>query len=996
MAYFPVSSGEQMKTVRLILLLFFIGIPEGWAADSVPTAHKISPFFQQLLNKSTIPGQRPGFSKLSAAPIIRSNGDTLYQAIIRTTDPQALRSMGIQINSVCKNFVTAHISRAQVQQLSGSSLVSFIREARKRHPNNDVAAGLIGARSVQNGAINNTKYTGKGVLICDIDTGIDWKHLDFRDPDDTTKSRIVYIWDQTLLATGSETDVKGYGVLYTQSQINNELGGSPANFVRTADNDGHGTHVSGTIAGNGASMKPSYKYAGMAPQADIIMVETDYYDSSIIDAIEWADSMATVLGKPLVVNLSLGTVLSAHDGTADDELVVDDVCAKPGRVVAISAGNSELDYIHVSGTMAAHDSATINFTVPSYIPSSVSGDDYIYVDTWMNNGTSVTGFLQSPNKKTVTAPPDTIFVNMSSDGYMELYNYISPNNGKLEIEAYISNDYGPSPKSGTWIMKLYNSSSAPVTYHGWFQSSLGASGSTVRPVSGDNNYVVGTPGNASAAITAAAYTSRWYWKSLDGNTYSSNYANSSDNIAVFSSAGPRVDNVQKPDIAAPGFWLVSVFPNSFLSAASSSNKAYVTPDGKHQVMAGTSMAAPCVAGSCALLLQYNPNLTAAQIKNAIISTATADAFTGSSLPTPFWGYGKLDVLKALSLLASVSTSPGRTMLAYDQWNGSSTANKFFAGSTEKYAVRITPSSNGTLSGVFFHPASVLKFSGSPSIEIWTNSGGLPGSRIAGPFAVDTSGILASSWNYYDLSTQTIPVSSGTDYHIVMYESAGIRDTLSLLYDAGTIDGRTSKYSSGTWTELTSGDARVRAVVTTTNISSFTATAGGGKILLQWTSFSEAGVYEYRIQFMPPGSSTWTTIGSVPLSSSHTYSLTDSTVTVGGRYTYRLAEIDSSGLAIYSSTIQIDYNAATKFIVYQNYPNPFTSTTTITYSITEANRTTIRVYDILGRTIKTLVDEYEQPNIYILTFNASKLASGVYFCKVTSGGNTATKKMIVLH
>jgi hypothetical protein len=148
--------------------------------------------------------------------------------------------------------------------------------------------------------------------------------------------------------------------------------------------------------------------------------------------------------------------------------------------------------------------------------------------------------------------------------------------------------------------------------------------------------------------------------------------------------------------------------------------------------------------------------------------------------------------------------------------------------------------------------------------------------------------------------------------------------------------------------------------------------------------------------MPPGSSTWTTIGSVPLSSSHTYSLTDSTVTVGGRYTYRLAEIDSSGLAIYSSTIQIDYNAATKFIVYQNYPNPFTSTTTITYSITEANRTTIRVYDILGRTIKTLVDEYEQPNIYILTFNASKLASGVYFCKVTSGGNTATKKMIVLH
>jgi subtilisin family serine protease len=996
-----------MKTIRLILLLFFIGIPAGWAADSVPTAHKISPFFQRLLNKSTIPGQRPGFSKLSAAPIIRSSGDTLYQAIIRTTDPQALRSMGIQINSVCKNFVTAHVTTAQVRQMSGSSLVTFIREARKRHPNNDVAAGLIGARSVQNGAINNTKYTGKGVLICDIDTGIDWKHLDFRDPDDTTKSRIVYIWDQTLLATGSETDVKGYGVLYTQSQINNELGGSLPHFVRTADNDGHGTHVSGTIAGNGASMKPSYKYAGMAPQADIIMVETDYYDSSIIDAIEWADSMATVLGKPLVINLSLGTVLSAHDGTADDELVVDDVCAKPGRVVAISAGNSELDYIHVSGTMAAHDSATINFTVPSYTASSVYGDDYILVDTWMNSGTSVTGFLQSPNKKTVTAPPDTIFVNMSSDGYMELYNYISPNNGKLEIEAYISNDYGLSPKSGTWIMKLYNSSSAPVTYHGWFQSSLGASGSTVRAVSGDNNYVVGTPGNASAAITAAAYTSRWYWKSLDGNTYSSTYANSSDNIAAFSSAGPRVDNFQKPDIAAPGFWLVSVFPNSSLSAASASNIQNVTPDGKHQTMAGTSMASPCVAGSCALLLQYNPNLTAAQIKNAIISTATADAFTGSSLPTPLWGYGKLDVLKALSLLASVSTSPGRTMLAYDQWTGSSGSNYFFAASSEKYAVRITPSSNGTLSGVFFHPASKLKFSGSPSIEIWTDNGsGLPANRMAGPFAVDTSGILASSWNYYDLSTQTIPVSSGTNYHVVLYGSAGISDTLTILYDARTIDGRTSKYSGGTWVQVTNGDARMRAVITDAStsvsavLSSFTATAGSGTILLQWTSSSETDVYAYRIQSMSPDSSHWTTIGSVyghgTNSSSHSYSFTDSTVSASGTYTYRLAEMDSIGSVVYSSIVQVLYSKPAKFAVFQNFPNPFTSTTTIIYDIAEQNHTTVRVYDILGRVIITLADEIAVPKTYTLTFNASKLAAGVYFYKVTSGGNTAVKKMIVLH
>ncbi len=941
--------------------------------------------------------------------MIQSSGDTLYPVIIRSTDIQALRSTGIQINSVCKNFVTAHVTTSQVRQLSGLSLVTFLREARKRHPNNDVAAGLIGARSVQNGAIKNTKYTGKGVLICDIDTGIDWKHLDFRDPSDTTKSRIVYIWDQTLTAIGSETSVKGYGVLYTQAQINNELDGSPANFVRTADNDGHGTHVSGTLAGNGASMKPSYKYAGMAPDADIIMVETDYYDSSIIDAMEWADSIATnVLHEPLVVNCSFGTVLSAHDGTADDEIVVDDISAKPGRVFAISAGNSGLDYIHVSGTMNAHDSATISFTVPSYTASSGSGDDYTYIDTWMNGGTSVTGYIQSPNKKTVTAAPNNYSSNTSSDGYMEVDNYVSPNNHKLEIAGYILNyDNSPSPRAGTWIMKLYNTSSAPVTYHGWFESSLGSSQKTVNVTGGDNNYVVGSPGNAATAITAAAYTSRWYWKSIDGNTYSSTYNNSSDNIAAFSSAGPRVDNVQKPDIAAPGFWLVSAFPNSSLSAVSSSNIPYVTPDGKHQVMAGTSMASPCVAGSCALLFQYNPNLTAAQIKNAIISTATADASTGTSRPTPLWGYGKLDVFKALSLLASVTTSPGRTLLAYDQWTRSSTSNEFFAASSEKYAVRITPSSNGTLSGVFFHPASSLKFSGSPNIEIWTNnSSGLPGNRIAGPFAVDASGILASSWNYYDLSTQIIPVSSGTDYHVVLYGSAGMNDTLSLLYDAGTIDGRTSMYSSGTWTQITTGDARIRAVVTNANtaisapLASFTATAGTGAVLLQWTSSSETDVYAYRIQSMPPDSSHWITIGSVyghgTSSSAHSYSFTDSTVSGSGTYTYRLAEVDSIGSVIYSTNVQVIYSRPTQFAVFQNFPNPFTSTTTITYDIAEPNRTTVRIYDILGRLITTLADEVEAPKTYTLTFNASKLAAGVYFYKVSSGGHTAVKKMILLH
>jgi hypothetical protein len=199
---------------------------------------------------------------------------------------------------------------------------------------------------------------------------------------------------------------------------------------------------------------------------------------------------------------------------------------------------------------------------------------------------------------------------------------------------------------------------------------------------------------------------------------------------------------------------------------------------------------------------------------------------------------------------------------------------------------------------------------------------------------------------------------------------------------------------------------MRAVVTTANtaisapLTSFTATAGSGEILVQWISSSETDVYAYRIQSMPPDSSHWITIGSVyghgTSSSAHSYSFLDSTVSGSGTYTYRLAEVDSSGLVAYSSSVQAVYSRPTQFAVFQNFPNPFTSTTTITYDIAEPNRTTVRVYDILGRVITTLADEVEAPKTYTWTFNASKLAAGVYFYKVSSGSHTAVKKMILLH
>jgi len=85
----------------------------------------------------------------------------------------------------------------------------------------------------------------------------------------------------------------------------------------------------------------------------------------------------------------------------------------------------------------------------------------------------------------------------------------------------------------------------------------------------------------------------------------------------------------------------------------------------------------------------------------------------------------------------------------------------------------------------------------------------------------------------------------------------------------------------------------------------------------------------------------------------------------------------------------DYN------LYQNYPNPFNPTTTIRYSVTNTDLVQIKVYDILGREVKLLVNEIKQPGTYEIQFDASGLASGIYLYRIESGKFIQTKKMILL-
>ncbi|HCY74321.1 MAG TPA: hypothetical protein DHV28_00235 [Ignavibacteriales bacterium] len=193
--------------------------------------------------------------------------------------------------------------------------------------------------------------------------------------------------------------------------------------------------------------------------------------------------------------------------------------------------------------------------------------------------------------------------------------------------------------------------------------------------------------------------------------------------------------------------------------------------------------------------------------------------------------------------------------------------------------------------------------------------------------------------------------------------------------------------------------------------SFTAQAQDQKIILKWTTATELNNNGFEIQ-RRFAESDFATIGFVRGKGTTTnkteYSYIDKDLT-DGKYYYRLKQIDFNGTYEYSSVIEVDVRSLDNYTLEQNYPNPFNPSTIISFTIPnvtlsassraesrdEGSRVQLRVYDILGNEVVTLVDEYKSAGMYNVEFTMHNLASGIYFYKLQAGDYVESRKMVLL-
>ena len=630
------SFTAKSRHVWVIRAIFIAGFIQPSRAQEMS---KLDPTLKTLLAQPalvTTPIYKP-FARISQS-------DTTIDILIRTTNGVGNWAVpGMTIKSITGNIVVASVPLNQLQgvdQLQHNNILS-IHAPKVWRPTLNISAPTVQGITTRNA--DNIK--GNNVIVGIIDTGIDPLHMDFRVPGENNRTRILSYWDMTessadfLPPEGFESS---NGTEMDSTDINLILRTTEA-FLTNKDENGHGTHVSGMAAGNGGETP----FIGIAPEADLIVVNAtrdnvSFSSADVITAMNYIDARARALGKPYVINLSLGAIGGPTDGTDVEGQAIDALVGtgKPGKAVVVAAGNDGGRRLHARGVLSEDP------TIPIVKRFSASAGDIVIVDLWSSI---------KPNDIdkifiTVTGPDGTFFgpatgfpglAKDTRDGTIRITSSAHPH---VLTGSDINSTIGITVKNtGTWTLSIRGEKGEGSGTIDMWTRGTGRSGLSIFVPffegEGDDAFMVGHPGSTKNAITVGSFVTRDGYESVVGFVQPTGLTLNA--ISGFSSPGPNRDGTQKPDISAPGEKI-----GAALSADSPVSSLSILPGGSHTVKSGTSMAAPHVTGAVALAFAEATKrglfIDAQQIKDAMTKSAAADFLTGS-VPNVKWGAGRLDM-----------------------------------------------------------------------------------------------------------------------------------------------------------------------------------------------------------------------------------------------------------------------------------------------------------------------------------------------------------------
>jgi subtilisin family serine protease len=584
-------------------------------------------------------------------------GVKTIQVLVQSQNPLQLLSpiqgMGAYVQAITERVMVVEATPEVIKSMAELEGVQRIQASLPLKTLLNESRPESGVDQIHIGVGLDTTYEGEDVVVGIVDSGIDEDHPDFNTPDG---SRILYLWDMS--GSGSPPSAYNYGSEYTKADID------AGNCLQTDEADGgHGTHVAGIAAGNGRSKSG---YIGMAPKADIIFVKgfrfgPYFTNSDVINACDYIFQKAAALGKKAVINLSLGGHFGPHDGTSSFETGLEDLTGK-GNIIVAAAGNEGNSLIHVRYATGGTDYNSARETLFELSPTT----DQCVIDMWYPSSGNIKVGIAAFSKSTGNliarldvpiGPGGTIdeLFSVSGTTYarftIDASNQQDIYNGDRQVTMVVSSEGGAYPAS-TVYWSLYTWGTG--TLDAWINGAefLDATGFLIE--NPDSERTIALPATSNEVLAVGSYVTKKSWTDLDGTSWSISSATVNE-ISDFSSIGPTRDGRQKPEISAPGQVIASALSGD-VGIGTDILRRLVLSGSELVINQGTSMSAPHVAGTIALMLQKNPQATYDTVLTAFKNTAISDAQTGS-VPNDTWGYGKMDAYEAFKLLGETEPDP---------------------------------------------------------------------------------------------------------------------------------------------------------------------------------------------------------------------------------------------------------------------------------------------------------------------------------------------------